>query len=221
MNYEMINGRLSRQNDLSLRKINSVAVIGIGGVGSWVASMLALSGIKNLALIDADVVEETNLGRTHYTLLDAVSRTPKVDALAKYILERRNTNVIPIQKRFEDVKIEFFQDYEIVVDTRDTSSPLPKELQEKSRITGGYDGMKLSIHINPSGDSVWGSGDGYTITPSWLVPPVMIATIIVTYLMATRLRKKEYICNVNLVDLIRNVLGTPKSEETGVVNEPI
>ena len=33
---------LNRQKDLKLREIESVAVIGVGGVGSWVAGFLAL-----------------------------------------------------------------------------------------------------------------------------------------------------------------------------------
>lgn len=40
-----------------------VAVVGIGGVGSWVAEALARSGIGKLTLIDMDHVAESNINR--------------------------------------------------------------------------------------------------------------------------------------------------------------
>lgn len=40
-----------------------ICVIGIGGVGSWVAESLARSGIGELTLIDMDVVAESNINR--------------------------------------------------------------------------------------------------------------------------------------------------------------
>lgn len=40
-----------------------VAVIGIGGVGSWVAESLARSGVGQLTLIDFDQVAESNINR--------------------------------------------------------------------------------------------------------------------------------------------------------------
>lgn len=40
-----------------------VAVIGLGGVGSWVAYGLVLAGVKKLVLIDNDIVELSNLNR--------------------------------------------------------------------------------------------------------------------------------------------------------------
>ncbi|MDD2879268.1 MAG: tRNA threonylcarbamoyladenosine dehydratase [Rhodoferax sp.] len=40
-----------------------VAVVGIGGVGSWVAESLARSGVGQLTLIDFDQVAESNINR--------------------------------------------------------------------------------------------------------------------------------------------------------------
>lgn len=40
-----------------------VAIIGIGGVGSWVAESLARSGVGQLTLIDFDQVAESNINR--------------------------------------------------------------------------------------------------------------------------------------------------------------
>lgn len=40
-----------------------VAIIGLGAVGSWVATLLVQSGVRNLTLIDNDTVDITNLHR--------------------------------------------------------------------------------------------------------------------------------------------------------------
>lgn len=40
-----------------------VAVIGIGGVGSWAAEALARSGVRKLTLVDLDHVSESNINR--------------------------------------------------------------------------------------------------------------------------------------------------------------
>ena len=40
-----------------------VAVVGVGGVGSWAAEALARSGVAELVLIDMDHVAESNINR--------------------------------------------------------------------------------------------------------------------------------------------------------------
>ena len=52
-----------RQRSLPLVMPHSVAVVGCGGVGSWTALLLAMSGVKNLYLFDFDVVSESNRNR--------------------------------------------------------------------------------------------------------------------------------------------------------------
>lgn len=41
----------------------TVVIIGLGGIGSWVANGLALAGISSFVLVDPDIVEEGNLNR--------------------------------------------------------------------------------------------------------------------------------------------------------------
>lgn len=61
-----------------------VAVIGIGGVGSWVAEALARSAVGKLTLIDLDNVAESNTNRQIHAL-DGNYGKPKVDAMAERI----------------------------------------------------------------------------------------------------------------------------------------
>lgn len=58
-----------------------VAVVGIGGVGSWVVEGLARSGIGRLTLIDLDEVCVTNVNR-QLPALDGEIGRPKVEVMA-------------------------------------------------------------------------------------------------------------------------------------------
>lgn len=57
-----------------------VAVVGVGGVGSWAAEALARSGVAGLTLIDLDHVAESNINR-QIQALDATLGQAKVLAL--------------------------------------------------------------------------------------------------------------------------------------------
>lgn len=59
----------------------SVAVIGLGGVGSWAAESLARSGIGSLHLIDFDEVCVSNVNRQLHALTSTIGQ-PKVDIIA-------------------------------------------------------------------------------------------------------------------------------------------
>jgi tRNA A37 threonylcarbamoyladenosine dehydratase len=61
-----------------------VCVIGVGGVGSWVAESLARSGVGQITLIDADDVCVTNINRQIHALTDTIGHE-KVHAMAQRI----------------------------------------------------------------------------------------------------------------------------------------
>lgn len=61
-----------------------VAVIGLGGVGSWAAEALARCGIGELLLIDGDTVDITNINRQLYALHATVGR-PKAEVAAERV----------------------------------------------------------------------------------------------------------------------------------------
>lgn len=61
-----------------------VAVVGMGGVGSWAAEALARSGVGTLTLIDLDHVAESNVNRQVHALDDTLGQA-KVQAMAERI----------------------------------------------------------------------------------------------------------------------------------------
>lgn len=65
---------------------STVSIIGLGALGTYVAELLARAGVKNLILIDKDVVDITNLQRqTLYTETDI--NTYKAEASTNHLLE--------------------------------------------------------------------------------------------------------------------------------------
>lgn len=58
----------------------SVVIIGVGGIGTWVAYGLVMAGVRNLTLVDPDTVELSNLNRQALFSADVVGHR-KVTAL--------------------------------------------------------------------------------------------------------------------------------------------
>ena len=61
-----------------------VAIVGIGGVGSWSAEALARSGVGHLTLIDLDHVAESNINRQVHAMHDTIGQA-KVHAMRERI----------------------------------------------------------------------------------------------------------------------------------------
>lgn len=74
-------GRLFGTASLPRLKSAHVAVVGLGGVGSWTVEGLARSGVGRLTLIDLDDVCITNTNRQLPAVAENVGR-PKAEALA-------------------------------------------------------------------------------------------------------------------------------------------
>lgn len=76
--------RLYGDQSLSTYRDKHVAVVGIGGVGSWVVESLARSGFNKLTLIDLDDVCETNINRQIHAIQSSVGRQ-KVEVMAERV----------------------------------------------------------------------------------------------------------------------------------------
>jgi molybdopterin/thiamine biosynthesis adenylyltransferase len=79
----------------------SVAIIGLGSGGGFVAQTLAMSGVGRFVLIDDDKIEQTNVVR-HVADRRYIGK-PKVDAVADLIRQRNlNAQVDPVVGRLAD-----------------------------------------------------------------------------------------------------------------------
>jgi molybdopterin/thiamine biosynthesis adenylyltransferase/rhodanese-related sulfurtransferase len=97
-----------------------VLLLGAGGLGSPAAMYLAAAGVGTLGVVDADVVDASNLQRQ---IIHATSRVgmPKVDSAAKSIAELNpDVKVVGYKERLTSGNVErIFADYEVVVDGTD------------------------------------------------------------------------------------------------------
>ena len=106
-------------------KLNAatVAVFGVGGVGSFAVEALARSGVGHLILIDKDNVDATNINRQIHALGSTVGRS-KVEVMRERIRDiNPAAQVDAIQKFFlPDGNVEdfFICRYDYVVDAIDT-----------------------------------------------------------------------------------------------------
>ncbi|WLD92203.1 tRNA threonylcarbamoyladenosine dehydratase [Alkalihalobacillus sp. AL-G] len=107
---------------LNVLENSTVAVLGVGGVGSFSAEALARSGVGRLILVDKDDVDITNVNRQLPALLSTVGQ-PKVDLMKERIADINPECKVEALKIFytEETYEQFFEyplDY--VIDASDT-----------------------------------------------------------------------------------------------------
>ena len=110
------------ENFSKLQK-STVAIFGIGGVGSFTVEALARAGVGHLILIDKDVIDVTNINRQIHALTSNVGK-PKVEVMRERILNiNPSARVDAIQKFYltdEDAENFFICRYDYVIDAIDT-----------------------------------------------------------------------------------------------------
>lgn len=103
-------------------KKSSIAILGMGGVGSYAAEALARAGIGKLLLVDRDVVDITNLNRQIHALHSTIGRS-KVELMAERIKDiNPECVVIPLKLFYTEETYEqvFQEPLDYVVDAIDT-----------------------------------------------------------------------------------------------------
>ena len=117
--------RLSKvigEDGVELLSDKSVLILGVGGVGGYVAEALARSGIGKLILVDFDIIDETNVNRQIIALTSTIGMK-KVDVLEKRIKDiNDNCEVVKLDKFVDaDNFIELFNyNVDYFVDACDT-----------------------------------------------------------------------------------------------------
>ena len=100
--------------------------MGLGGVGSWAAEMLCRAGAGAFTLVDADVVDVTNVNRQMPALASTVGQ-PKCDVVAARLCAINPTVQLAVKQQFIEPGniaqlLDEFQ-YDFVVDAIDTLEP--------------------------------------------------------------------------------------------------
>jgi tRNA threonylcarbamoyladenosine dehydratase len=109
---------------LEILKNSTVAVLGVGGVGSFAVEALARSGVGRLVLVDKDDVDITNINRQIHALLSTIGK-PKVDLMKERIADiNPDCEVIALKMFYTEETYEQFFSYglDYVIDASDTIS---------------------------------------------------------------------------------------------------
>ncbi|MED4608877.1 tRNA threonylcarbamoyladenosine dehydratase, partial [Paenibacillus validus] len=103
---------------------STVAVLGIGGVGSIAAEALARTGVGRIVMIDKDVVDITNVNRQIHALLSTVGE-PKAELMRDRILQiNPECDAIALRMFYTEETYEKLFEYPLdyVLDASDTIS---------------------------------------------------------------------------------------------------
>lgn len=101
-------------------KATSVAIIGAGGIGSSVITVLAGAGVGRLTIIDSDVVELANLHRQPL-FTEADARRPKAEIAGEFVRRLNHfVDVSPRQQRIgSENAAELLGGHDLVIDGSD------------------------------------------------------------------------------------------------------
>ncbi len=107
-------------------KNSHVLIVGLGGVGGYAVEQLARAGIGELTIIDADIVNKSNLNRQIIALNSTIGKD-KIDVVSERLKNINSEIKINAIKTFiseENIdKIIKFQKFDYVVDAIDTLMP--------------------------------------------------------------------------------------------------
>ncbi len=118
---ELIRTELLMGTDaLGILQRSTVAVAGVGGVGSYAAEALARTGVGRLILIDKDCVSISNLNRQIMAVYDTVG-VPKTEAMKQRIASyNRNCEVICREAFIDAETLDLIDGADFVIDAIDT-----------------------------------------------------------------------------------------------------
>ena len=171
-------------------KSSTVAVFGIGGVGSFAVEALARAGIGHLVLIDHDIVDVTNINRQIHATTKTIGKS-KTSLMKARILDINPTAIVDTVDDFylptheEGTDKFFICDYDYVIDAIDT-------------VTGKIGGIKIISSM----------GAGNKLDPTLFRVDDIFSTTIDPIAKVMRKKLKE-----NGVDALKVVYSTEKPRD--------
>lgn len=143
-----------KEEDLFKRNVKGIAkklkkakvcILGLGGLGSNIAVLLARSGIGYLKLIDFDVVEASNLNRQQYRISHiGIKKTEAIKTIIKEINPFVEIDTLDIKVDRENI-LSVVEDIEIVVEAFDRAETKAMAIEElltnKNKIVISASGM--------------------------------------------------------------------------------
>lgn len=137
--------RIDGWNQEKLEKA-TVLIAGVGALGSFISTNMALSGVGRIYLVDMDTIEVSNLNR-QFLFRKRDVRKYKTEVAAKRLRELNpNIEIVSFPMRLEDIKRSVYEQTDIIIagldsfDARRWLNSLAVDLK-KPLITGGMFGL--------------------------------------------------------------------------------
>jgi tRNA A37 threonylcarbamoyladenosine dehydratase len=131
----------------------TVAIFGVGGVGSYAAEALARTGIGKLVLVDYDIIDITNINRQIHATTGTVG-LPKVDVMRKRLLEiNPELQVVVFNEKYSaDTREQLLAvEYDYIVDAIDMiSSKIDLIFSAKAKGIPIISSMGAGNKLNPT-----------------------------------------------------------------------
>ena len=169
-----------KQNLLSKR----IIVFGVGGVGGSVAHMLVRSGIQNLAIVDFDTIDVTNINRQIIANQNNINQS-KVDICEEQLKQiNPSINITKFKTKLDENTLSIFNldEYDYIVDCID-------DIKAKKLLISFADKNKKPILC------AMGAGNRYKGIPNFEIEDISktsydpIAKILRKYCQTERIKK--------------------------------
>lgn len=191
-----------RHDGLGIIQDQHVAIIGCGGIGSWISLYLGLAGVKEIDIYDSDIISDNNLNR--FPLGPDKVGINKAVAMAEHIQSlRQGVEVIPRQNFDPDIHKDKLGAYYWVIVTTDSLKSrqmVYETVSEYKKASGdsypgyiecGADGHQATVTFSPATfATVEESNPGYRSVPVFVGPCTLAASIAAYYVLLNQ--PKDY-----------------------------
>ncbi len=185
-------------------KLQTVAIVGLGAVGSFLSKCLvANEKIKNLLLIDDDLVENKNLSKSIYKKNDVGDF--KVNAAKKYIQNISDVNVETFLTKYNQELI--VPDNGLMIDCRDNTDKFCK-----SDCKVSVSGRRMILDCRRNSDSIGNNGFySEKISKVDLQNATSKISSVICNKLFPKFLKNKIVYNVNMDNEIEDVFKIMKS----------
>ena len=165
-----------------------VIILGIGGVGSWCAESLVRSGIRDITIVDSDLICITNINRQLHATMQTIGEV-KTDALKKRLLEiNPDAEITALQKIYNIANHDQFniESYDYIIDAIDSLGSKVHLIRMATKCNAVlFSSMGASLKIDPTKVSV---------AEFWNVKGCPLGSKIRKYIRKGELPAKPFMC---------------------------
>lgn len=111
-------GIISQGSFEKIKKIK-ILIVGLGGLGGYLANTLIRLGVSHLFLVDYDLFSVSNMNRQLFSNQKTISKSKVIQVKEELILINPNANIKIFDKRIEDIKMDEYKDIDIIFDAVD------------------------------------------------------------------------------------------------------